>query len=129
VISKGVVAKAKDSGRGIALEDLKGIRDRITVRKGQRRQHHSWAFNQLRQFIEYKAKLAGVLVKVVDPRNTSRTCPKCGSVDKANRKSQSLFSCVSCGFSAPADTVAAGIIAGRAVVNRPYFSPALGGAG
>jgi IS605 OrfB family transposase len=129
VISKSVVAKTKDSGRGIALEDLKGIRDRITVRKGQRRQHHSWAFNQLRQFIEYKAKLVGVLVKVVDPRNTSRTCPKCGSVDKANRKSQSLFSCVSCGFSAPADTVAAGIIAGRAVVNRPYFSPALGGAG
>ena len=129
VISKSVVAKAKDSGRGIALEDLKGIRDRITVRKGQRRQHHSWAFNQLRQFIEYKAKLAGVFVALVDPRNSSRTCPRCGTIDKRNRPSQSLFSCVSCGFSAPADTVAAGIIAGRAVVNRPYFSPALGGAG
>ena len=129
VISKSVVAKAKDSGRGIALEDLKGIRDRITVRKGQRRQHHSWAFNQLRQFIEYKAKLAGVFVALVDPRNSSQTCPQCGTIDKRNRPSQSLFSCVSCGFSAPADTVAAGIIAGRAAVNRPYFSPVPGGAG
>jgi len=128
-ISKSIVAKAKDTGRGIALEDLSGIRDRITVRKSQRRQHHSWAFNQLRRFIEYKAKLAGVLVELVDPKNTSRTCPQCGCVDKHNRPSQSLFSCVSCGYSAPADTVAAGIIAGRAAVNQPNFSPALSGAG
>lgn len=129
VISKSVVAKAKDSGRGIALEDLTHIRDRITVRKGQRRQQHSWAFNQLRQFIEYKARLVGVLVKLVDPRNTSRTCPICGCVDKRNRPSQFLFSCVSCGFSSPADTVAAGNISRRALVNEPCFSPALVGAG
>jgi IS605 OrfB family transposase len=117
VISKSIVAKAKDTGRGIALEELGGIRDRITVRHSQRRQHHSWAFRQLRTFIEYKAKLAGVLVKLVDPRNTSRTCPVCGCVDKHNRPSQSLFSCVSCGFSGPADTIAAGNISRRALVN------------
>jgi len=129
VISKSIVAKVKDSGRGIALEDLKGIRDRITVRKHQRRQHNSWAFSQLRQFIEYKAKLVGVLVKCVDPRYTSQTCPRCGCVDKHNRPSQSLFSCVSCGFSAPADTVAAVNIGRRGLVNDPYFSLAPGGAG
>jgi putative transposase len=128
-ISKRVVAKAKDTGRGIALEDLGGIRDRITVRRSQRRQQHSWAFFQLRKFIEYKARLAGVLVKLVDPRNTSRTCPVCGCVDKRNRVSQSLFSCVSCGHSAPADTNAAGIIASRAVVDQPNFSPTLVGVG
>lgn len=125
VISKSIVAKAKGTGRGIALEDLKGIRDRITVRKGQRRQHHSWAFAELRQFIEYKAKLTGVMVKMVDPHNTSRTCPKCGCIDKHNRPSQSLFRCVSCGFSSIADTIAAGIIASRAAVNQPNISLAL----
>lgn len=128
VISKSVVAKAKDTGRGIALEDLKGIRSRITVRKSQRRQHHSWSFFQLSSFIEYKAKLAGVVVSLVDPRNTSRTCPACGCVDKANRRSQSLFSCVSCGFSSVADTVAAGNISRRASVNMPNI-PLLAGAG
>ena len=123
-ISKRVVEKAKDTGRGIALENLGGIRDRIrTVRHSQRRQQHSWAFRQLRTFIEYKARLAGVLVKLVDPRNTSRTCPICGCIDKRNRPSQSLFSCVSCGFSAPADTIAAGNISRRASVNKPDFSP------
>jgi IS605 OrfB family transposase len=124
-ISKAVVARAKDTGRGIALEDLSGIRDRITVRRSQRRQHHSWTFSQLRKFIEYKAKLAGVVVKLVDPRNTSRICPQCGTIDKHNRPSQCLFSCVSCGFSSLADTVAATNISRRALVNEPYFSPAL----
>jgi IS605 OrfB family transposase len=128
-ISKSIVAKAKDTGRGIALEDLSGIRDRITVRHSQRRQHHSWAFRQLRSFIEYKATLAGVLVKLVDPRNTSRTCPLCGCIDKRNRPSQAIFSCVSCGFSSSADTVAAGNIASRAAVNRLNFSPAPSGVG
>lgn len=124
-ISKRIVAKAKDTGRGIAIEDLSGIRDRITVRHSQRRQHHSWAFRQLRSFIEYKAILAGVVVKLVDPRNTSRICPDCGCIDKRNRPSQSIFSCVSCKYSAPADTVAAGNIASRAAINQPDFSPAL----
>jgi len=128
-ISKRVVEKAKGTGRGIALENLSNIRDRITVRKSQRRQQHSWAFRQLRSFIEYKARLAGVVVKLVDPRNTSRTCPACGTIDKRNRPSQSLFSCVSCGFSSPADTVAAGNISRRAVVDQPYFSPTPVGVG
>jgi IS605 OrfB family transposase len=128
-ISKSVVARAKDTGRGIALEDLTGIRDRTTVAKGQRRQHHSWAFDQLRRFIEYKAKLAGVVVALVDPRYTSQTCPECGFVSRSNRPSQSVFSCVSCGYSAFADTVAATNIGRRATVNWPHFSPAPGGIG
>jgi len=119
VISKNIVVKAKGTGKGIALEDLKGIRSRTVVRKSQRRQHYSWSFHQLRQFIEYKARIAGVLVKLVDPKNTSRTCPKCGCIDKRNRKTQSKFSCVGCGFSSIADYIAAINIGCRALVNTP----------
>ncbi len=121
-ISKRIVAAAQDTGRGIALEDLGGIRDRVTVRRGQRATVHSWSFFQLRSFIEYKARLAGVPVLAVDPRNTSRTCPSCGHIDKLNRPSQSTFSCVKCGFSGLADHIAAGNIARRAAVNPPYVS-------
>lgn len=123
VISKRVVAKAKALGCGIALEDLKGIRSRVTVRKPQRRSHHSWAFYQLRTFIEYKARLAGVPVVLVDPRNTSRTCPHCGCIDKRNRPNQAEFKCVSCGFSGSADIIAAENIR-RAAVNRPNAATA-----
>jgi len=127
-ISKRLVSKAKDTHRQIALEDLKGIGD-STVRHGQRRRHKSWAFYQLRSFIEYKAKIAGVLVQLVDPRNTSRTCPQCGFVSKSNRKSQSLFSCQQCGFASNADIVGATNISRRATVNWPIVSPALAGVG
>jgi putative transposase len=118
-ISKEIVERAKDTGRGIALEDLQGIRDRVTVRKAQRRQHHSWSFHDLRQKIAYKARLVGVPVVAVDPRNTSRTCPVCGCVDKRNRPNQSTFSCVRCSFSGLADHIAAHNIASRAAVNQP----------
>jgi IS605 OrfB family transposase len=118
-IAKRLVAKAQGTGRGIALEDLTGIRNRTTVRKAQRRVQHSWAFYQLRSFIQYKARWAGVPVVVVDPRNTSRTCPHCGLIDKRNRPTQAFFRCIGCGFAGPADTLAAGNIARRAAVNQP----------
>jgi len=121
-ISKKLVAKAKDTNRAIALEDLKGIRSRVTVRRSQRATLHSWGFYQLCTFVTYKAKRAGVPVFLVDPRNTSRTCPACGHVDKANRLSQSKFSCVVCGFAGLADHIAAVNISRRAVVNPPIVA-------
>ena len=119
VISKHIVAKAVDTHRAIALEDLGGIRERVTVRKPQRATLHSWSFFQLRGFIAYKAQRVGVPVILVDPRNTSRTCYVCGCIDKANRKSQDRFLCVSCGHSDNADTNAALNIRRRGEVNRP----------
>lgn len=116
--AKRLVTVAQGTGRGIALEDLTGIRDRVSAPKRQRSRHGNWGFAQLRRFITYKAELAGIPVVLVDPRNTSRTCPACGAIDKANRVSQSQFSCQSCGHSGLADLVAAENIR-RAAVNRP----------
>jgi IS605 OrfB family transposase len=121
-ISKKLVAKAKDTNRAIVLEDLRGIRERVTVRRKQRATLHSWGFYQLRAFVTYKAKRSGVPVILVDPRNTSRTCPACGHVDKANRPSQSRFSCVVCGFAGLADHIAAINIGRRAAVNPPIVA-------
>lgn len=123
VISKRIVASAKALGKGIAVEELGGIRDRAPVRRSQRATLHTWSFYQLRSFIEYKARLEGVVVCGVDPRNTSRTCPECGCIDKANRPTQSVFLCVGCGYASNADTNAARIIASRAaLVSQPYLS-------
>lgn len=118
VISKEIVARAQDTKRTIALEDLTHIRTRITVRRSQRAVLSSWAFGQLRQFIAYKAEAAGVPVVFVDPRNTSRTCPRCLTVDKANRKSQSEFLCVSCCCAGHADHFAA-LEIGRRAASKP----------
>src|SRR5689334_18549733 len=81
-IAKHVVAEAERTGRGIALKDLTGIRERVRLRRPQRATHSSWAFAQLGSFIGYKARRAGVPLVYVDPAYTSRTCAECGHIDK-----------------------------------------------
>jgi putative transposase len=121
-ISKQLVKTAQGTHRAIALEDLGGIRDRVTVGRRQRTVLHSWSFHDLQQKIGYKAKRRGVPMIFVDPRNTSRTCPQCGCIDKHNRRSQSAFACIGCGFAAHADLVAAGNISSRGAVNHPHVA-------
>ncbi len=144
VISKALVKKAIISCKALALEDLTGIRERTTVRHAQRYERHSWAFLQLRQFVSYKAAWAGVPVSLVNPKDTSRTCSRCGHCEKANRQSQAEFSCrnPACGFTMHADwnaainiarkalapTAEAPIRAQWAAVNRP-MAATLGNAG
>ena len=64
----------------------------------------SYVWNHFRKKnLEYKC---GRLIKV-HPAYTSRTCRKCGHVDRENRKTQARFLCVACGFASNADTNAA----------------------
>ena len=119
-ISKKIVSIAKGTERAVVLEDLTGIRSRQNVRRADRQRFGNWAFNQLDRFIEYKAKIAGVPIICIDPRNTSRTCSVCGFVSKSNRKSQSIFSCKSCGITLDADFNGAANIASKGnLINLP----------
>ena len=103
VISKRIMAEAERTSRGIALEDLQGIRTRARLKRPQRAAVHSWAFAQLGQFLAYKARRAGVPVVFVDPAYTSQQCSECDYIDKRNRASQARFPCRSCGVVAHAD--------------------------
>jgi IS605 OrfB family transposase len=113
-VSRRIVSKAERSRSAISLEDLKHIRARAKANLEQRKRLHNWGFAELRGFIEYKARGAGVPVFIVDPRNTSRQCFSCGHIDKKNRPSQSVFRCVACGHQANADHNAALNIGSRA---------------
>ena len=101
------------------MEDLQQFFDKTRVRHTQRAQRGSWSFFQLRFFVDYKAKLAGIPLVPVDPAYTSQTCFVCKHVDKANRKSQSEFLCVACGHTENADVNGAKNIGFRAAVNQP----------
>ncbi len=130
-ISKHIVSKAFVGQKALAIEDLKGIRERVTVRKTQRYERLSWAFAQLRRFLTYKCEAAGIPLIVIDPRNTSRTCAACGHCAKENRRSQSEFLCKECGFQANADYNAScnirrkGLEA-RATLSGPLSAPVFG---
>ena len=126
-LAKRLVAYAKDTKAALVLEDLTHIRSRMTVRKNQRSKQHNWSFRQLREFLVYKARQAGVPLLFVDPRNTSRTCSRCGFVDKKNRRSQADFSCLRCGHEANADLNAVRNLATRGAVTHPdLIAPANG---
>jgi IS605 OrfB family transposase len=118
-LAKCLVAYAKDTKAVLVLEDLTHIRRRMTVRKRQRSRAHNWSFGQLRAFLIYKAQRAGVPVLCVDPRHSSRTCRRCGLVEKQNRRSQAEFSCLRCGYTIHADINAARNLAARGAVSRP----------
>ena len=64
-------------------------------------------WHEFRRQLEYKQTWRGGMVIAVPPQNTSRTCPACGLVSRENRKTQSRFTCVQCGFVENADFVAA----------------------
>ena len=116
--------RRQGTARGIALEDLRGIRARTgTVARRQRARHANWSFSQLRAFVEYKARLAGVPVVAVDPRHTSQTCPASAG-GAGNRRDRNTFLCLGCGRAGPADHITAlnisrrGVLVARAAVSH-----------
>ncbi|TXI82192.1 MAG: transposase [Crocinitomicaceae bacterium] len=120
-IAKQIVQLAKEENKGIALEDLKGIRF-SSLKKGKkfRTMVGKWSFNQLRQYISYKAILNGVPVVLVNPRYTSKTCNKCHHI--GNRKGK-VFECNNCGNNMDSDVNASINIATLgAIVNLPEKS-------
>ena len=114
-ISKHLVQLALVRQKALGIENLSGIRSRGNrFNRAMRTELNTWAFNQLKLFVGYKAKRAGVMVIEVDPRYSSQTCSKCGHCEKANRRRQEKFECLCCGYQANADFNAALNLAARA---------------
>ena len=108
-ISKAIVNFAVENNVSvIGFEDLTGIRTNTEykVKKKYRYHHSSWAFRQLQIFVEYKAKLAGIITDYVDPAYTSLTCFRCNHINKNNRKGL-VFRCKACNYENNADLNAA----------------------
>ncbi|MDC0835257.1 transposase [Geitlerinema sp. CS-897] len=108
-ISKQIVRRAKATQSIIALEDLTGIRERTNCQprsKTERRRSNSWAFYQLRLFIDYKAIKEAVEVITVPPAYTSQTCHNCLHIHPQKGKSYrsgKTFKCGHCGWKGDAD--------------------------
>ncbi len=103
-LSHDIVATAVEHNVSIIkLEQLSNIRS--TTRTSRKNNHslHSWSFYRLAQFIEYKAKLAGIEVEYVNPAYTSQTCPVCGRIHHAKDRT---YAC-NCGFHTHRDLLGA----------------------
>ena len=108
-ISKQIVTKARKERKGIAIEDLTGIRKTAKIKsKAQKTELNRWSFFQLRSFLSYKALLNGIKLIVVPPAYTSQTCNVCNHIGIRNGKH---FRCENCGNVMDADVNAAKNIA------------------
>jgi putative transposase len=99
-VSRKIVEIAKEQNAGIKLEELDGIRNNRKHTRSFNYGLNSWSFYQLQKFIEYKAKLDGVPITYVEPRNTSKECSRCGCIGIREDKS---FKCPTCGHVDHAD--------------------------
>lgn len=120
-ISKQIVQKAKSEGKGIAIEDLTGIRK---TAKPKSRVHKTelnrWSFYQLRKFLTYKSLLHGVKLVAVPPAYTSQACNVCNHIGVRKGK---RFKCENCGNVADADHNAAlNIATWGCAINQPEKS-------
>jgi IS605 OrfB family transposase len=97
-LSKALVNSEYDT---FALENLKNI-PRSGKGRVLNRKLGNWSFHQLQNFLAYKAEAVGKNIVLVNPRNTSRKCSKCGHTEKTNRSGPS-FHCKKCGFQLDAD--------------------------
>lgn len=111
-IAHEIVNLAIERNTSIAIENLKGLNGTKLRRKTDRKVKRM-PYNEFRQALESVAFQNVVNVVAVSPRNTSKTCYRCGNISRSNRKSQALFSCT-CGFEANADRVASVNIAIKA---------------
>lgn len=99
--SKAIVAEALQAGIAkITMEDLTHIRSRIRAGRRMRTRLHRWAFRQLQDFVEYKARAVGIALEYVEPDYTSQTCSSCGALGE---RLKHRFVCQHCGPRAHSD--------------------------
>ncbi len=109
IVSKQIVQKAKAEKLGIAMENIKGIRNLYRKGNGQgnhyRGKMNSWSYFELQRQIEYKAKWEGIPVVYVDAWGTSSKCSTCGCKTYPNEHRQ--IYCPRCSISVDRDVNAA----------------------
>ena len=127
-ISKAIITEAVETQSFVSIEDLTGIRERTNQKprnKTERRRSNSWAFYQLRTFLEYKGIKEGIKVLAVNPAYTSQTCNCCLHIGLRSNK---FFRCSNkfCGWIGDADKNGSKMIALVGLsVNQPRGSELL----
>jgi putative transposase len=90
-------SKGTSERHGIRVRQKSGL-NRAILDQG-------WA--EFRRQLAYKTQWAGGMLVAVPAHHTSQTCPCCGHVAPANRRTQAQFLCVECAHTANADVVGA----------------------
>lgn len=110
--AKALIRRSKKAKAKLAVESPKRL---ANLRSGKLQ---GWARSYFSNRLTILGKESGVMVIEVSPYQTSIICPKCGTVDKRNRVTRDIFSCVECKHTGHADKIAALNIAHRALEHQ-----------
>lgn len=97
------VSNMSKSAKGTVENPGKNIKQK----SGLNRSILDQGWYSFREMLKYKQLWSGGKLVLINPKNTSRKCSKCGHISKDNRKSQAVFVCQSCGHEDHADHNAA----------------------
>lgn len=114
VIEDLKVSRMSRSARGTVSQPGRNV----LAKSGMNRSILDQGWHEMRRQLEYKQHWRGGHVIAIRPAYTSQRCACCGHTVKENRRSQSEFECLGCGYTAHADMNAARNIlaAGHAVL-------------
>ena len=111
-VGKWVVEIAEDFGANVVkLENLRNLIKNVDkLPKEFRDKLYLMQYRRIQYWIEWQAKKHGMIVKFVNPRYSSVSCPKCGR--KMREVSHRWFRC-SCGYENDRDVIAITNLNGR----------------
>jgi len=87
----------------VVMEDIDAKQLIGRASRGLRRSLRDTAFGMMRTVIKYQVEKYGKEFILVDPRNSSKTCAKCGYVKMDLTLSDRVFECPVCGWRADRD--------------------------
>ncbi len=61
------------------------------------------SFHMFKQIMRYKCAMNGVYLSLIDPRNTSKSCSKCGNIDNQLNIKKRIYKCKHCGLTLDRD--------------------------
>ncbi|MEM4855435.1 MAG: zinc ribbon domain-containing protein [Sulfolobales archaeon] len=95
---------ANEHNSTIVLENLNKLRNNVKKAKTFNKKLSLWFYRKIQFTIGYEALERGLVVKFVNPRKTSSTCPRCKSrlKDSGGR----VLRCSKCGFTGDRDVIA-----------------------
>ncbi|MBC8231437.1 IS200/IS605 family element transposase accessory protein TnpB [bacterium] len=90
----------------LVIGDLSGIAQNTKGRLARiaRQKISQWSFYTQKEYLQYKAKEVGIEVVEVSEASTSRTCPRCGTINRSKNRN---YSCSNCKLKCHRDVVGA----------------------
>ncbi|MFN3420167.1 MAG: zinc ribbon domain-containing protein [Armatimonadota bacterium] len=97
-IALWLIPFALENQAALVLENLGGLKPKISLRQASKRMRQRllnyWSIMTFHRILETKCKAYGVPIVFVNPKGTSKSCPKCGSILRGQDRV-----CPSCGLS------------------------------